>query len=94
MNMGVRRIAIATALFVCALSVSACDPNAMINWFVPQAQTHEAEAYFAEIQAGNFTDIRKNFDPQYLNDGLEPALAKIADFFPGEHTSKVFTSRR
>jgi hypothetical protein len=82
MSKVVRRIAIAVALFACTLSLSACDSNAVIGWFAPKEQTHEAEAYFADIQAGNFANIRKNIDPKYQNDSLEPELIKIASLFP------------
>lgn len=85
----VRRIAVAMGLFVCALSVSACDSRSLFNMFVPQEQARQAESYFSDIQNGNFANIRKNMDPQYLNEGFEPALAKVASFFPHEKPKSV-----
>jgi hypothetical protein len=75
-----------------------CDPQALFEKFVPQAEAEAARLLFAQLAAGDFETVERQLDPQIRTPELRGTLEQMAAMFPpgdpkgintvGSHTSR------
>jgi len=83
------RIGFAGCVVFCALLLSGCDLQALMNSFIPQKEAAIGQGYIDDIRHRNFAPIEAKFDPQYKGEGMRSGLEKMASLFPRENAKSV-----
>lgn len=83
-----RRLA---ALLLTLLTLTACDPQAALESFVPQAESAQAKKLVALLAARDFAAVESQLDPALRTPDLRAQLTQIAERIPPGEPKSITT---
>ncbi len=79
------------AIFLCLLTLTACDQQAALESFVPQAESAQAKKFLAQLAARDFDAVEAQLDSSLRSPDVRAKLKEVAEQIPQGEPKSITT---